>query len=136
MIMGQCMQQLLDKMKQDTSWTKVSTSYDPLAILDLVEKKVMSQSQYIYPCATFYEAQLSIVGYHQNTQSNDAYYDRFNKKCDVADAIGLKLRGHSILHEWVIQEDHPGDDFEDLTDVQQLAVRKKSRDKYLAYMMV
>ena len=58
MIMGQCMQQLLDKMKQDTSWTTVSTSYDPLALLDLIEKTVMSQSQYTYPFATVYDAQL------------------------------------------------------------------------------
>lgn len=67
---------------------------------------------------------------------NDAYYDRFNTRCDVADAIGLNLGDHLILHEWVTQEDHPGDDFEYLTDVQQLAVRKKSKDNYLAYMMV
>ena len=76
------------------------------------------------------------MGYHQNTHSNYAYYDRFNTKCDVADAIGINLRDHSILHEWVTQEYHPGDDFEDLTDVQQLAVRKNSKDKYLSYMMV
>ena len=41
-----------------------------------------------------------------------------------------------MLHVWVTQEDHPGYYFEGLTDVQQLAVRKNSRDKYLAYMMV
>ena len=71
------------------------------------------------------------MGYHHNTQSNDAYYDSFNTKCDVADAISLNLGYHSMLHEWVTQEDHPGDEFEYLTDVQQLALRKKSRDKYL-----
>ena len=96
----------------------------------------MSQSQDTYPCDTVYEAQLSIMGYHQNTQSNDAYYDRFNKKFDVADAIGINLGDNSMLHEWVTQEGHPGDDFEDITDVQQLVVRKKSRDNYRAYMMV
>ena len=73
MIMGQCMQQLLDKMNQDTSWTMVSTSYDPLELIDLIKKKVISQSQDTHPCATVYESQLSIMGYHQNTQSNDAY---------------------------------------------------------------
>ena len=52
MIMGQCTQQLLNKMKQDKSWTTVSTYYDPLALLDLIEKTVMSQSQDTYPCAT------------------------------------------------------------------------------------
>ena len=76
------------------------------------------------------------MGYLQNTQSKDAYYDSFNTKCDVMDAIGFNLGDHSMLHEWVTQKDHPGDDFEYLTDVQQLTVRKKSRDKYLAYMMV
>ena len=76
------------------------------------------------------------MGYHQNTQWNDADYNRFNTKCDVADTIGINLEDNSILHKWVTQEDHPGDNFEDLIDVQQLAVRKKSRDKYLAYMMV
>ena len=60
----------------------------------------------------------------------------FDNKYDFADAIGFNLGDHSILHEWVTQEDHPGYDFEDLTDVQQLAVCKKSKDKYLAYMMV
>ena len=123
-------------MKQDTSWTTVSMSYDPLVLLNFIEKTVIYQSQNTYPCATFYEAQLSIMGYHQNTQSNDAYYNRFNTKCDVVDAIGFNLGDHSILHEWVTQEDHPGYDFEDLTYVQQLAVRKKSKDKYLANMMV
>ena len=44
-IMGQCMQQLLEKMKQDTSWTTLSTYYDPLALLNFIEKTVMSQSQ-------------------------------------------------------------------------------------------
>ena len=76
------------------------------------------------------------MGYHQNTQSNDAYYVRFKTRCDVADAIDIKLGDHSILHEWVTQEDRPGDEFEDSTDVQQLVVRKKSKDNYLAYMMV
>ena len=76
------------------------------------------------------------MGYHQNTQWNDADYNRFNTKCDVADTIGINLEDNSILHKWVTQEDHPGDNFEDLIDVQQLAVRKNSRDKYLDYMIV
>ena len=93
---------------------------------------MISQYQDTYPRDSVYEAHISIMGYHQNTQSNNAYYDRFNTKCDVADAIGLNLGYNSMLHEWFTQEGHPGDDFEDITNVQQLALRKKSRDKYLA----
>jgi hypothetical protein len=32
MIQGQCTELLQDKMKQDTDWTIVSTSYDPLTL--------------------------------------------------------------------------------------------------------
>ena len=32
LILGQCTQLLQDKMKQDTNWNMVSTSYDPLAL--------------------------------------------------------------------------------------------------------
>ncbi len=32
LILGQCMQLLQDKMKQDVSWMTVSTSYDPLKL--------------------------------------------------------------------------------------------------------
>ena len=78
----------------------------------------MSQYQDTYTCATVYEEQLSIMGYHQNTHQNDAYYYRYNTKCDVADAISINLGDHSILHEWVTQEDYPRDVFEYLTDVQ------------------
>ena len=31
-ILGQCTQLLQDKMKEDTDWTAVSTSYDPLQL--------------------------------------------------------------------------------------------------------
>ena len=37
LILGQCTQLLQDKMKQDTDWTTVSTSYDPLSLFRLIE---------------------------------------------------------------------------------------------------
>jgi hypothetical protein len=40
MILGQCMQVLLDKMKHDTAWNLASVSYDPLTLLKLIEKTV------------------------------------------------------------------------------------------------
>ena len=36
--MGQYMQELLEKMNQDTSWTTSSKSYYPLALLNKIEK--------------------------------------------------------------------------------------------------
>jgi hypothetical protein len=37
LIQGQCTQLLQDKMKHDTDWAVVSTSYDPLTIYRLIE---------------------------------------------------------------------------------------------------
>ena len=37
LIQGQCTQLLQDKMKQDTDWNTVSTSYDPLTLYRLIE---------------------------------------------------------------------------------------------------
>ena len=54
LILGQCTQLLQDKMKQDTAWTAVSTSYDPLALYRLIEKTILAQTEDQYPFATVY----------------------------------------------------------------------------------
>ena len=45
LIQGQCTQLLQDKMKQDTDWITVSTSYDPLTLYRLIEKTVLAQTE-------------------------------------------------------------------------------------------
>jgi hypothetical protein len=45
LILGQCTQLLQDKMKQDTDWTMVSTSYDPLILYRLIEKMILAQTE-------------------------------------------------------------------------------------------
>ena len=40
MIQGQFMQVLLDNMKYDTDWYNTSESYDPLTLLNIIEKKL------------------------------------------------------------------------------------------------
>jgi hypothetical protein len=59
LIQGQCTQLLQDKMKQDTDWAVVSTSYDPLALYRLIEKTILAQTEYQYPFATLYDQELS-----------------------------------------------------------------------------
>jgi len=44
LIQGQCTQLLQDKMKQDTDWNTVSTSYDPLTLYRLIEKTILAQT--------------------------------------------------------------------------------------------
>jgi hypothetical protein len=55
LIQGQCTQLLQDKMKQDTDWTNVSTSYDPLTIYLLLERTVLTHTEDQYPFATVYD---------------------------------------------------------------------------------
>jgi hypothetical protein len=45
LIQGQCTQLLQDKMKQDTDWAVVSTSYDPLTIYHLIERTILAQTE-------------------------------------------------------------------------------------------
>jgi hypothetical protein len=52
LIQGQCTQLLQDKMKQDTDWAVVSTSYDPLMLYRLIERTILAQSEDKYPFAT------------------------------------------------------------------------------------
>jgi len=52
MIRGQCTQILLDKMKYDPDWDTVSTSYDPIALISMIERIVLGQTEDQYPYAT------------------------------------------------------------------------------------
>ena len=87
MIMGQCAHQLMDRMKQDTSWTMVSQDYKPLALLDLIEKTVLDQTEDQYPFAIVYAQEILLYGFHQNILTNDQWYDRSNTKVDVGTSI-------------------------------------------------
>ena len=44
-ILEQCLQQLLDQMKQDVIWTTVSTSYDQLQLISIIKKTVLAQTE-------------------------------------------------------------------------------------------
>jgi hypothetical protein len=55
LIQGQCTQLLQDKMKQDTEWNVVSTSYDPLRLYHLIEQTILAQTEDQYPFATVYD---------------------------------------------------------------------------------
>ena len=98
MIRGQCMQVLLDKMKHDKDWDKVSQSYDPLLLLNLIERNILSQTEDQYPYATVYEQERALYSYQQNKQTNQQYYERLNTINEVGKAIGV-TRQHEVLLE-------------------------------------
>jgi hypothetical protein len=63
MIQGQCTQLLQDKMKQDTDWNKVSTSYDPLTLFRLIDRTVLAQNEDQYPFANVYYQELLLYSF-------------------------------------------------------------------------
>jgi hypothetical protein len=41
LVLGQCTQVLVDKMKQDATWVTVSESFDPILLFKLIKKFVL-----------------------------------------------------------------------------------------------
>ena len=67
----------------------VSTSYNPLTLYRLIENTVLEQMEYQYPFATVYDQELGFYAFQQETLSNPQWYERFNTKVDVVQAIGM-----------------------------------------------
>ena len=120
LILGQCTQLLQDKMKQDTNWEVVSTSYNPLSLYRLIERTILAQTEDQYPFATVYDQEMGLYAFRQETVTNAQWYERFNTKVDVANAIGV-TRQHKVLLEYVAQ-DTLTQAFEVLTPEQQTVV--------------
>ena len=103
LIIGQYTQLLRDKMKQDTEWNVVSNSYDPLTLYRLIANTFLGQTEEQYSFATVYNHELGFYAFRQDMLSNPQWYDIFNKKVDVGEAIGV-TRQHKVLLEYVAQE--------------------------------
>jgi hypothetical protein len=63
--------------------------------------------------------------------TNPQWYERFNTKVDVGEAIGV-ARLHKVLLEHVAKELHQKT-FASLTSVEQQAVRTDTEERYIAY---
>ena len=98
MIQGQCMQVLLDKMKQDADWEVTSKLYDLLVLIRLIEKTILAQTGDQYPFATVYNQEVALLGFHQNMLTNEQWYEHFNTKVDIGTAIGV-AKLHPVLIE-------------------------------------
>jgi F0F1-type ATP synthase assembly protein I len=74
LLLGQCTQVLVDKMKQDSDWVMISTSFNPSLLLKLIEKYVLKQSDNQYRTAVLIAEQLSILQFCQEDQVSNATY--------------------------------------------------------------
>jgi hypothetical protein len=135
LIIGQCTQLLQDKMKQDSDWITVNTSYDPLSLYRLIEKHILSQTENQYPFHTVYTQEQAFYSFKQESLSNPQWYERFNTKVDVGTAVGVS-RQHKGLLEYVAMELY-NQSFETLGDAEQQAVREDTEERYtsLAFLL-
>ena len=133
-IPGHCSQQLHDQMKQDVIWTTVEKLYNPLQLISIIEKTVLSQTEYQYPFTTVYKQELSLYGFHQNTMTNYQWYERFNTKVDVGTSIGV-TRQYPVLLEWNTQSTHSAS-HQDINNDQNIEIPKDAEERYLIYIFL
>jgi hypothetical protein len=89
LILGQCTQNLIDKMKYDKEYKRVTESNDPLLLYSLIERTVMTQTEQRNPFKTAFELKLELYQYEQGAMSNTDWYERFNTKVEIATALEI-----------------------------------------------
>ena len=112
-----------------------SESYDPLTLMRLIEKTVNAQTDDQYPYATVYEQEVAFYSFQQGQSTNDHWYEKFNTRVDVGDAIGI-TRQHKALLNFETEAAYPkmNMEFAKLTEAQQAKIRETAEEQYLAYV--
>jgi hypothetical protein len=78
-----------------------------------------------------YDQESSFYSFKQETLSNPQWYERFNTKVDVSEAIGVTQQ-HTVLLDYVAQESYTKS-FEGLGVAEQKLVRDDSEERYVSY---
>jgi hypothetical protein len=104
LLLDQCTQVLVDKMKQDTDWVSISDSFDPHLLFKLIEKFVLKQSDNQYKTTMLIAEQLLILHFRQDNQlGNAAYYDCFTTRVEVACQAGVCYYSPDLLEDKTTQ---------------------------------
>jgi hypothetical protein len=90
LLLAQCTQVLVDKMKQDVDLVTISESFDSSLLFKLIKKFVSKKSDNQYKTAVLIAEKLSILLFHQDNQvGNAVYYDCFTTRMEVACQAGV-----------------------------------------------
>ncbi len=104
LLLGQCTQVLVDKMKQEADWVTISESFDPYLLFKLIKKFVMKQSTNQYKTALLIAEQLSVLLFCQDNQvGNAVYYDQFTTRVEVACQAGVCYYSPELLEDKAAQ---------------------------------
>ena len=112
-IRGQCQKFLIEKMKSYPEWEILEQYGDPLLIIKVIEKHLLSHTEDMCPFASVYEQERTMYTFHHNYLTNDQWYKKFNTRSDSANDTGV-TRQHKVLLDNVDQEKH-SDYFENIT---------------------
>ena len=120
-------------MKHDPDFTKVSESFDPLALFNLIEKIVLGQTEDQFPYATVYDQESTLYSTTQNTFTNTQWYEKFNTRIAVGDAIGVTRR-HKVLLEYEAGVSGSKTKYKDLPPAEQEEIMKRAEERYISYV--
>ncbi len=135
LLLGQCTQVLVDKMKQDTDWVTISGSFDPISLLKLIEKFVLKQSDNQYKMAVLIAEQLSILTFRQDNQiGNATYFDRFTTRVEVACQAGVCYHSPDLLEEKATELKMAA--YDTLSPAEKKTVVDVVKQEYLAYLLI
>jgi hypothetical protein len=105
---------------------------DPLALLALIEKTVLSQNEERYCCDIWY-VMISTLTQQQNQMSNDTYHEKFNTKMGTAIKMEVNF-DHEII--WKEAKRVYGGEFDSLDSTTQAECIKTARERLFAYIML
>jgi len=94
----QCTQTLKDKLKEDNDWEDIAANYDPIRLLDIIEKYTLKQTESRYPYLAVQEEMWSMLNFSQGEDMTlGAYYKKFNTQVAIADCTGCAFVTESLL---------------------------------------
>ena len=95
---GQCTLTLKDKLKEDNDWEDIAAKYDPIQLLNLIEKYKLKQTKSHYPYLAVQEEMRSMLNFSQGEDMTlGAYYKKFNTRVAIADCKGCAFVTKSLL---------------------------------------
>jgi hypothetical protein len=134
LIIGQCMQLLLDKMKQEKNWELVSASYNPLELYKLIESVVLKQTKDQYIAAAMWDQYKQVFNAQQGSLSNTEYYDRLITKVDVAESVGCVF-ANDKTRDYCAQLEYKKS-YQLLTSAEKDIVDGQARDRFIGYALL
>ncbi len=122
LLLRQCTQVVVDKMKQETTRVIVSELFDLILLFKLIKKFVLKQLDNQYKMAVLMSEKLSILSLHQDDQvPNATYYNWLTTRVEVACQAGVCYYNADLLDTKCVELSYS--EYETLKPAEQKNVR-------------